>query len=136
MNQHLDKDPSSELGVALGKRCMDWVNYFYGKKYVALRNAIWEKGFEKGKIDSDNAPSPECCAWLDKAITAYYRKRIFAVLNLIGQLSDAEVLQQWQELITEMHGDEIEPKHEIVNKIMHDDKVNSTIKQWLKQHMK
>lgn len=40
---NLDKDPSSEFGMAIGKRCMDWVNNVYGKKHIELRNAIWER---------------------------------------------------------------------------------------------
>jgi len=135
VNRNLDQDPTSEFGTALGKRCMDWVNKLYGKKYIGLRNAIWVKGFEKGAIDHKSTPSPECFAWLDKAITAYYRGRISTILSQIGKLPDDAVLNQWRELSAEMHGDEHDPNNSIIEAIMKDDKISSVTKNWLKKYV-
>lgn len=49
---------------------MDWVNNLYGKKFVNLRNAIWEKGFQSGKVEDEYKLTPEIVAWMDKAISA------------------------------------------------------------------
>ncbi len=67
---NLDKDPTSDLGVNIGKRCMDWVNELYGKEHAALAKSIWEKGFKGGHTDLD----PDVIAWLDKAIDEYYKR--------------------------------------------------------------
>jgi DNA-binding transcriptional MerR regulator len=136
VNQNLQQDPSSDFGVAMGKCCMDWVNKVYGKKYVSLRNAIWEKGFEKGVVDNESAPSPESFAWLDKAITAYYRGRIMTVLNQIEQQPHHAVLKQWKELIDEMHGDGQDHNNSIFQAILKDDKVSQAAKDWLRRHAK
>lgn len=134
VNDNLDKDPASNFGVAIGKRCMDWVNAYYGKKYVTLRNSIWEKGFKKGQIDHKDALSPESFAWLDKAITAYYRVRILNVLNQIGTHSDKGVLKQWKELLVDMYGNEQALKNEFLNALMNDKKVSQVAKNWLKKY--
>jgi DNA-binding transcriptional MerR regulator len=134
-NENLDKEPMSELGIEFGKRCMAWVNKLYGKKYIGLRNAIWIKGFEKGAIDDKSAPSPECVAWLDKAITAYYRGRISTIIGQIGKQPDEIVLKQWQVLFEEMYGDEYKPNNVVIEAVMGDDKVSSVVKDWLKQHV-
>ncbi|MEO8400497.1 MAG: MerR family transcriptional regulator [Gammaproteobacteria bacterium] len=136
VSRNLKKDPTSDYGIAMGQRCMDWVNKVYGKKYVGLRNAIWVKGFEKGAVDADGAPSPEAFSWLDKAISAYYRGRIMAVLSLVEKQSDPVVLKEWNELMEDMHGDEREPTDSIIQAIMKDDKVSRAAKDWVKLHVK
>lgn len=136
VNKNLKKDPTSDFGIAMGKRCMDWVNKVYGKKYVGLRNAIWVKGFKKGAVDDKGALSPETFDWMDKAITAYYRGRIMAVLSLVEKQAHHEVLKQWNELIEEMHGDEQEHNNSIIQAIMKDDQVSRVAKNWVKQHAK
>ena len=43
---------------------MDWVNEYYGKEFVNLRNTIWEDGLKTGIIDHENALSIERFTWL------------------------------------------------------------------------
>lgn len=81
VDANLNKNPDSDIGIAIGKRCMEFVNALYGKKHIRLRNAIWEKGFKEGLIDDEPASTPEVIAWLDKAISAYYGSRISMFLT-------------------------------------------------------
>jgi DNA-binding transcriptional MerR regulator len=136
VDTNLDQDPASQFGIDLGKRCMDWVNAFYGKKHVAIRNAIWERGFKKGQISEDTALSLESFSWLDKAITAYYQNRIHHVLSQIETQPHAVIIKQWEELLIDMHGDEAAPKNEIINRLLNDNKISLATKQWLKKNMR
>lgn len=133
VESNLDKDPNSDFGIALGKRTMDWVNSFYGKKYVGLRNSIWVKGFKKGEIEHEGALSPKAFTWLDKAISAYYRERIMNVLSKVETQPNAAVLKQWEELLMDMHGDEQAPKNEIVNMVLNDAEISQAAKNWVKK---
>lgn len=73
VSANLDKNPASNFGIAMGKRLLNWVNRFYGKQYVKLRNVIWEQGLKNGIIDHEDALSPESFAWLDKAIKHMFK---------------------------------------------------------------
>lgn len=136
VNSNLKNDPTSELGITLGKRCMDWVNSLYGKEYTALRNAIWEKGFQGGHLGEEHNLSPEAIAWLDKAMNAYYRNRIYKVLNQVETHSHEIVLKQWEELLTDMYGDNQTLKNAIFNEAINDDKVGQAAKNWLKKYIR
>ena len=136
MNDNLDKDPSSEFGIAIGKRCMDWVNAYYGKNHVALRNTIWEKALKKGQIDDENALSPQTFAWLDNAITAYYRDRILHIFSQVPTLPHQVLLKQWKELLIDMQGNEQEPKNDIFNIIMKDPEISQAAKKWFKVYIR
>ncbi len=134
VDNNLDKDPTSDFGVSLGKRCMDWVNTYYGKNHVALRNTIWEKGLKKGQIQ-ESTLSQESFSWLDKAITAYYRNRILNILLQIDSQPKQVVLKQWEELLVDMHGNEQAPKNDIFKAILHDDTISQSAKKWLQEYM-
>ena len=43
---NLKKEPTSEYGKILGKRCMELVNALYGEEHANLKYAIWEKGYK------------------------------------------------------------------------------------------
>jgi len=136
VNANLKNNPVSDIGIALGKRCMDWVNSLYGNEYSALRTAIWEKGFKGGHIGAEHNLSPEAIAWLDKAMDAYYRNRIYDVLNQVETQSHEVVLKQWEELLTDMYGNEQAPMNELFSEAMKDDKVSQAAKNWLKETMR
>jgi len=136
VNANLKNDPTSELGITLGKRCMDWVNSLYGKEYTELRNAIWEKGFQGGHVGAEHNLSPEAIAWLDKAIDAYYRSRIYNVLNQVETHPHEVVLKQWEELLTEMYGENQTAKNALFNEAMNDDKISHAAKNWLKKYIR
>lgn len=131
VESNLDHDPSSEMGIALGKQCMDWVNNVYGKEYVDLRNAIWEKGFKGGHGSEEHGLSPKGVAWLDKAIDAYYRGRIYSVLNQSG--NDLQKKKQWAAVLDDMYGDNQALKDELVDAALKDGNVSQEGKNWLKK---
>ena len=129
---NLDQDPASELGIRIGKQCMELINGLYGKEYAALRHAIWEKGFMQGKIGDEHGLSPDMVAWLDKAISAYYSQRIYQLLAAAETDSSNATLTTWNALLEEMYGDAIESKKAVVDEIMKNDKVSETAKSWLR----
>lgn len=133
VNANLDKDPSSTFGMNLGKRCMDWVNKLYGKKFIKLRNAIWEKGFKTGEIGEDYKLSPKAVKWLDNAMDAYHRNRIWEILGQVHKKPDQAVLTAWEDLLTEMYGDDQRLKNE-VNKQVLQENCDQSIKEWIKKH--
>jgi DNA-binding transcriptional MerR regulator len=133
VNDHLQIDPTSDFGIMLGKRCMNWVNSLYGIEYSELRTAIWEKGFKGGHVGAEHNLSPEAITWLDKAMDAYYRDRIYSVLNQVNMLSHEVILKQWEELLTEMYGDNQVLRSELYRQACKDDKVKQAAKNWLKK---
>jgi DNA-binding transcriptional MerR regulator len=132
IENHLDKDPASDLGVDIGKRCMDWVNKVYGKEHAALRKTIWDKGFKGGHTDF----SAEVVAWLDKAISEYYRRRIYAILDQVETRSSDALLNSWNDLLTEICSDVEAHKVAFYEALLADDKVSTAAKDWLKQHQR
>ena len=67
---NLNRDPRSAVGIAIGKKCMLWVNGLYGKKYANLSIKTFEKGFAEGKGLEEAGLTPEIVSWMDKAIDA------------------------------------------------------------------
>jgi len=136
LNANLDKDPASEVGINIGKRCMTWVNAVYSKKHVSLRQAIWEKGFMQGHGADEHGLSAKSVTWLDKAIHASYQAQIYSILNKVGKVPQEEVLKLWEELLVDMCGDEQTLKNELVSEIIQDDHTSQLAKNWLKQWLK
>jgi hypothetical protein len=71
IKRNLGKDPESTIGIAIGKKCMDWINGVYGKKYAHLRTKKFEKGFVEGNGLGEVGLTPEIVSWMDKAKDAY-----------------------------------------------------------------
>ena len=136
VNANLKKDPCSDLGIKLAKRCMDFVNTLYGNEYRVLRNAIWEKGFKGGHIGEEHNLSAEAVAWLDKALDAYHRGRIYSVLNQAETQPHQALAKQWGELLTDMYGDNQAQKAELFSELLSDDKINQVAKDWLKKYIR
>lgn len=127
---NLDKDPTSDFGVSIGKRCMDWVNGLFPKKHATLRKSLWEKGFKGGHSEV----TPEVVAWLDIAVREYHKKRIYAILDQVEvQPSDA-VLMLWNEILTEICGDDQSHKDAVSEAVLADDKVSPQAKKWVKKN--
>jgi hypothetical protein len=133
IDANLDKDPDNELGIMLGKRCMDWVNNLYGKEYITLRNAIWEKGFKGGYVAEEHGLSPASVAWLDKAIDAYHKGRIYKILDQIDSHSSGDALKSWEDLLSDMCGNDQGLRSDLINAAMLDDKVSQAAKDWLEK---
>lgn len=130
---NLDKDPAGPIGVKLAKQVMDLVDALYGKEHANLKHQIWEKGFKKGKVGEDHLFTPEIVAWLDKANDAYYRGRIYAVLDQVGAADSQSLKRQWDALMEEMYGSDQSLKQVLVDVAMTDTKVNEAARKWLKQ---
>ena len=96
---NLHHTPDSEEGIALAKRLMDWVNQLYGKKYAHLRTKKFEKGFGEGKGIDEHGLTPEIVQYMEKAMDAYWKKRIYEVLEQAGKISSSELLQSWNQLM-------------------------------------
>ena len=134
---NINNDPTSSIGVALGKRCMAWVNAYYGNKYAGIRTVIWEKGFKENHFEEDEgAISSEVFQWLDGAISAYFRARIMKVLSDVSAKSFEEGVAEWEELLTEMHGDDKKANNDIFEAIFQHEQIAPHAKAWVKQYVK
>ncbi len=129
----IHQDPTCEAGRDLGRRCMEWVNSLYGKQYVKLRTTLWEKGFKQGHGVEEHGMSPQCVAWMDRAIDAYYRHRIYSILEQLETQPSAVILKAWNEVLTDMYGDQESPKKELIQMALKDDKISQAAKNWLKK---
>ena len=128
---NLDKDPTSDFGVSMGKRCMDWVNALFSKEHAPLRKSLWDKGFKGGYTDVP----PKVVAWLDKATSEYHKRRIYALLNQVDSLPFDAVLKQWNSILTEICGDDKTHKDAVYEAMLADDRVSPSAKSWLKKQM-
>lgn len=133
VKSHLNENPQSETGIHLGKKFMDWVNGVYGKKYAHLRTKKFEKGFGEGKGLEETGLTPEIVSWIDKAMDAYWRDRIYGILNKVGTESSDNVLKLWLQVLEDMYGDDTMRQKEIYNVVLTDTKVNEKAKEWLKK---
>ena len=129
---NLDKDPTSDFGVNIGKNCMDMINNLYGNEHANLRSAVWDKGFKAGKMDDNHGLSPEMVSWLDKAIETFNRRRAYSILS---QLDTAPKLAQklWDEFVTDMCGDSQTKKTELLQIAQADGNIEKSAKNWLKK---
>lgn len=132
IKNNLAKDPTSEIGIHLGEKLMEWVNSVYGKKYAHLRTKKLEKGFGEKKGLEQNGLTPEIVSWIEKAMDAYWHQRIYDVLAKVGKASSAELLILWNEIMDEMYGNEEERKIAIPAVALQDNKISLEAKQWLK----
>lgn len=133
LNQHVDTDPRSEKGIELGEKFMTWVNDLYGKKYAHLRTRKFEKGFGEGKGLDDQGWNAKTVAWLEQAVDAYWRKRIYGLLDKVGQSNNDALITDWDQLMDEMYGNETPRKLELIAVGLTDDKVSEAAKNWLRQ---
>lgn len=129
----LKTNPASEKGIVLGKRCLDWVNMTYGKKYAALRTAIWEKGFKEGHAKDHHGLSLEGVEWLDKAMDAYFLQCMHNILNQTGRLPIDKIETQWNDFLTELCGDDQAYKDKVNKIAILDDHIIDAAKNWLKK---
>jgi DNA-binding transcriptional MerR regulator len=126
---NLDKEPTSDFGVDVGKRCMELVDGIYGKDHAALRTTVWEKGFKGGHSEVP----PEVIAWIDKAVREYHRRRIYAILEQVETQPSDAVLKLWNDILTEICGDDQAHKNAVYEAALVDGKVSPAAKNWLKK---
>ncbi|CAM2876819.1 MerR family transcriptional regulator [Legionella steigerwaltii] len=132
VNNNLKQDPNSKIGVDLGKKIMDWVNGVYGKKYAHLRTKKFEKGFGEGKGLDEVGLTLEMVSWMDKAMDAYWKERIYGILKQVGKSPSATLLTLWNEVLVDMYGEETSRQKAIYEIVFNDDKVSPEAKAWLK----
>lgn len=131
VNAHLKADPASDMSIALGKRCMDWVNNLYGKEFAGLRNAIWNKGFKGGHVGSEHNLSSEMIDWLDQAINAFFKEQVYSILNQVGSQSHKAILNQWEAMLSYFSGNEQNLRNEVFEYVMQDNNISKEAKNWL-----
>ena len=129
---NLHQDPNSVIGIQLGKKLMDWVNGVYGKKYAHLRTKKFEQGFGEGKGLDEVGLTPETVSWMDKAMDAYWRDRVYAILDKVEKIPSSIVLKHWNEVLDDMYGDEGDRKNIVQEIVLKDDKVSLEAKAWLR----
>lgn len=134
IGRNIDKDPKSELGIEIGQRCMNLINNLYGKEYADLKHTIWEKGYKGNQMDPEHALSPEIVQWLDQAIDAYYRDRIYGILDQVNDEGKANqtVQKAWEELLEEMYGGVKERKQDLISEALKDGRVSEPARLWLR----
>ncbi|MBL7479436.1 MerR family transcriptional regulator [Legionella bononiensis] len=135
LKMNMNQDPQSAAGIELGKKYMAWVNGIYGKKYAHLRTKKWEKGFGEGKGLQDIGLTPELMAWVEKATNAYWKNRIFGILEHVGKQPDASVLSLWNEALDDLYGNETARKQAVYEMALSDEQVSADAKAWLKTLM-
>lgn len=131
VEKNIKNDPCGETGIDIGKRCMILIHGLYGKENLNLCTKIWEEGYKKNQMPIEHGLSPQIVVWLDKAVDAYWRQRIYGVLSLVGTNTPAKILALWHEVLEEMYGDAQEPKNALLRTAMTDDKVSQKAKNWL-----
>ncbi len=132
LKDNLKNGPYSKAGIDLGKKYMDWVNGIYGKKYAHLRTKKWEQGFGEGKGLDEIGLTPELMSWIEKATDAYWRDRIYGLLNKVETMSSSTALTLWNEILDDMYGDEEARKSTIYEMALKDEKVSEAAKAWLR----
>lgn len=132
LKRHLEQDPASDAGIHLADQFMSWVNGVYGKKYAHLRTKKFEQGFGEGKGLEQSGLTSEIMTWLEKALDAYWERRLLMVLDNVGQVPSSQVLQQWHEVMDDMYGDEGERKQAVAVMALEHDKTSPEAKTWLK----
>ena len=132
VRNNLQQDPQSQIGIYLGKKLMDWINGVYGKKYAHLRTKKFEQGFGEGKGLDEVGLTPEIVSWMDKAMDAYWRERIYGILEQVGKASSSTLLSMWNEVLVDMYGDDSLRKDTLQKVALDDEKISLEAKAWLR----
>ncbi len=132
LKHNINEDPYSKKGIHLGKKYMEWVNGIYGKKYAHLRTKKWEKGFGEGKGLKDIGMTPELISWVEKATDAYWRDRVYGILEQVGKAPSSTLLFLWNEALDDLYGNETSRKQIIMETVLNDETVSPEAKAWLK----
>jgi len=133
MNQNFQTDPKSPIGINIGERCMKLVNKLYGTKNANLRTKIFEKGFAEGKGLETVGMTIEIVKWLDQALDAYWKQRIYNILAQVGKTHETEVLKLWNAVLDDMYGEDSERKIDLVQIALNDETISQAARSWLKK---
>lgn len=125
------KDPTSAMGIAIGKECMEVTHKVFGHENIALRNKIFERGFGEGIGLKENYLTEEMVDWLEQAVNAYWQQCIRELLTQVGKLSDAELLSRWNDIMDDMYGNDVARKTNLVKIVLDDSQIPQEAKTWL-----
>lgn len=128
---NLEADPKSDAAFEIAHRWMKMINGLYGPENAEIKQAVWEKGFKQNKIKDKREMSPEMVQWLDKAIDAYWRRRIYTLLDQVEKAPKAEHRVAWEGILEEMCGDSEKMKQEIYAAASVDEHIGPKTKKWL-----
>ena len=101
------------------------------KEYAHLRTKKFEEGFGEEKGLDENGLTPEIVTWLEQAMDAYWRNRIYSVLAQAGKTSSPELLHDWNDVMDDMFGEDAERKEAIITAALLDGTVSQEAKNWL-----
>ncbi len=132
VKKNLQQDPTAAIGIDLGKQCMQLTNKLYGKKYAHLRTKKFEQGFAQGKGLEEVGFTPEIVAWLEKAMDAYWRERIYGILNQVGTVPSHQTETLWNEVLDDMYGDDLSRKKDLYDAALQDQHISVDAKKWLR----
>lgn len=133
IRSNIDKEPGCDISISIAKKVMDRINALYGQENAAVRHTVWEKGIKGGYLENETSMTPEMVEWLDKAIDAYYRSRIYKILNLVGSEAPSDLMDQWNILMYEMFGNSKTLKQGLVDTAMTDQHCTPIVRDWLKK---
>lgn len=131
ISENLQIDPTSAQGDQISQNLVNMLDEKYGEEYAALKYAVWEKGLKQAKVEGNHLFTPEVVAWIDKALDAYWRKRIYALLDRAVKPSP-QLLAEWNALLRQMYGNIESRKEELVQAAMIDARVSDAARQWLR----
>ncbi len=104
IQESLVTDPRSHEGMNLAKQVLDLINGLYGEKHANLKHVLWKKGFKEGKQGANHFLTPERVQWLDLAMDAYLKHRIYTLLEKINDNPNPALEKEWRSLLKEMYG--------------------------------
>lgn len=136
IESNINKDPKSEIGEMLSERCTHLINGLYPREFRWIKSKIWEKGFKEGKAEKEHKISREAVEWLDKAMDAYWRKRICTILNNEESKDDSEVQKEWEQCVDDMYGDNPELRHDLELAVLENETISDKAKKWLRETYK
>jgi len=134
IESHLKEDPRSEVGVDIGKRCMEMVNAHYGIEHINLRTKIWENGFMNESKRMSHGLSKDVTTWLEKAVDAYWHDRAYAILKQVGTAPEIRSLRDWNQLLEDMYGTDENRKLQLLDVALNDINISENAKEWLKKN--
>jgi len=133
MHANITCDPKSDISINIAKNYMHQINKLYGKKYAHLRTKKFEKGFGEGKgLEESGGLTPEIMVWLEKAMDAYWRQRLYNILAQVGKATDADVLNNWNQALDDMYGEDVDRKTDLIKMALTDVTISQAAKKWLK----
>lgn len=132
----LTASPTSSDGIALGKQCMKILNELYGEKYIHLRTKKLEEGFGEGKGLGESGLTSEVVHWLEQAVNAYWKDRVYSFLKEIGDISTIEAVTEWNTILSDMYGNDEDRKKLLCNKVLEDPNLSQEAKKIIKNVIK